>query len=181
MKRKIIRIIKLLIGLLLAISAFHSAIIIGDYAQGWWYFRKNMIVCKSYPHGVAVVLQHPAKEYKNLYDSIIDGKLGDDDIKGYYGYSHRGGSMFRIGDKLFAENYEPKKEDYTKKQWSDFLSAQEKAIKREMEEGFYDTEEFAISANPISAFISFRLRGAKTIESWEEAKQAAINMSDYLS
>jgi hypothetical protein len=33
----------------------------------------------------------------------------------------------------------------------------------------------------IASVIPFKMRGAKVIETWDEAKQAAINMSKYLS
>jgi hypothetical protein len=43
------------------------------------------------------------------------------------------------------------------------------------------TEENAFKNIPISDVIPFKMRGSKCIENWNEAKQAAINMSKYLS
>jgi len=153
---------------------------LGDYAQGWWYVKQNMVVCFEYPHGVGIVLNHTVKNYEYLEDYKTDGRIGGDDIKGYYGYSHRGGNLFKIGDRLFNETYDPKEADYSKGEWTKFMIDQVTAIKRNMKE-YGETEEQAVNNVPISDVIPFKMRGTKLIENWDEAKQAAINMSKYLS
>jgi len=154
---------------------------LGGYKDGWWYFKKNMVVCFEYPHGVAILLKHLARNLPYFSKYKSDGIIKDDDIKGYYGYSHRGGNVFVIGDRLFDESYEPKKEDYTPKEWNGWEDSREKSIKESLKEGYWDTREIAEANNPISDFVPFKKRGVKIIETWEEAKQSAINMSKYLS
>lgn len=154
---------------------------IGDYAHAWWYFRNNMLVCFKYPHGVAIVLKHPAKDYKYLADYMTDGRVGGDDIKGYYGYTHRGGQIFGIGDMLFDVKYRPIEENFTKKQWQEFTNSQDKTIKEGVEKGWYDNYEKGLIESPVSDFVPFKLRGFKKIENWDEAYKAAKNMSEYLS
>jgi len=153
---------------------------LGDYAQGWWYFKQNMLVCHEYPHGVGIVLKKPAKDYKYLDSYKTDGIVGGDDILGYYGYSHRGGQTFKIGDRLFDENYTPKEEDYTKGEWVGFMIDRIKSIKHSLKESYFDTEEEAEKNTPISDVIPFTMRGTKLIETWDEAKIAAKNISSYL-
>lgn len=133
-----------------------------------------MIVFNDYPHGVSIVLKRPAKEIKDFNN--LDFKK---DVNGYFGYSHRGGALFTIGDRLFDEKYNPKEKDYTKSEWTKFMIDQVNSVKQKMKEGY--TEEEAFNDTPISDVIPFKMRGRKTIETWEEAKQAAINMSKYLS
>ena len=72
---------------------------IGDIKTAWWYFQNGMTVCEDYPHGVAIVW-NTSKFDKTLVS-------GQDGIEGYYGYTHRGGSTFKIGDRLFDEDYNP--------------------------------------------------------------------------
>lgn len=152
----------------------------GDYGQGWWYFRKNLVVCRDYPHGTAVRLKNPANKCSpEVLADIKAGNVDSHDIDGYYGFSHRGGCLFKIGDKLFDEGYEPVEKDYTPEQWQKFLKEQQESIEEKKTEYKMD-EDHAISDSPISDYISFRMRGAKTIESWNEAKQAAINLSKSL-
>jgi hypothetical protein len=128
---------------------------IGDYATGWWYVKKGMKVCNDYPCGVAMV-------YK------------EDRLIGYYGYTHRGGCLFKPGDRLFDENYQPVKEDYETEQWSNW--------ENEFKEKYEKADEFDRKNiyDNISAIIPFKMRGKK-IKNMNEAKQAAINMSRYLS
>jgi hypothetical protein len=60
-----------------------------------------MKVCNDYPHGVA---------------EVYEGQT----LIGYYGYTHRGGSMFKIGDRLFDESYVPKEDDYEEWEWEGY-------------------------------------------------------------
>jgi len=156
---------------------------IGDVKEGWRYYKNNMIVCREYPHGVAIVLKTyaPDNKLKNSiedpYENYVAEQMENDNIVGYYGYTHRGGQTFKIGDRLFQENYNPKKEDYSEKEWAKF----EKKFQKSLANAEDDLDRKWIEEDGISHVIPFRLRGPKLIETWEEARQAAINMSKYLS
>ena len=134
---------------------------IGNVNKGWWYYKNNLRVCEEYPSQVAMLI----------------GKSG---IEGYYGFSHRGGQLFKIGDRLFDEKYVPVKEDYPEKTWRSFEKEYEERLNyylmKHDELGYED-----LSKSGISSIIRFTLRGKKQIENLEEAKQAALNISNYLS
>ena len=138
-----------------------SGVYIGDIRDGWWYYTNNLVVCDDYPHGVAEMWT-------------------EDGITSYYGYSHRGGSKFEIGDRLFDEKYEPKEDDYEEWEWSGWLMKYEESLskaKNSDDDWWYED----LKTDGVSGFIPFAMRGSKVIENLEEAKQAAINMSKYLS
>lgn len=122
---------------------------IGDIETGWWYYQNNLKVCNDYPHGVA-------EKYEN------------GELVGYYGYTHRGGQTFKIGDKLFDENWIPDVMEI-KSSWVDYY-----------EQSTGKKFDHNIDLNELTPYILFTERGNKTIETLEEAKQAAINMSKYL-
>ena len=103
-----------------------DGVYIDDYARGWWYFRKNLIVCVDYPCGLAILLNKPANKIEGL---DVDNPNFKKDVKAYYGYTHRGGQTFKIGDRLFDERYEPKEEDYTKGEWTSFMIKRVEAVK----------------------------------------------------
>ena len=137
-----------------------SGIYIGDIERANFYVKNRLKVCEEYPHGVAEV-----------HD--------DNGLIGYYGYSHRGGCLFKIGDRIFNEKYIPKKEDYTKEQWDKFDTDYNKAIK----EAELDSDELALNwlkEDGITGHIPFNLIGDNIIKTWGEAIIAAKNVSDYL-
>ena len=134
---------------------------IGNIEIGWWYVKNGFKVCDDYPHGCAEVWE-------------------DGELVGYYGYSHRGGTLFKVGDRLFDDRYEPAPDDYEPWQWDGWVMEYEEAIeKAKKEEGEWWYSD--IYHDGISRFIPFTMRGPKEIENLEEAKRAAINMSMYLS
>lgn len=141
---------------------------IGDINTAWWYFQNGMTVCEDYPHGVAVVW-NTSKFDKTLVS-------GQDGIKGYYGYTHRGGSTFKIGDRLFEEDYDPVVEDYDRKEFEKYW---EKYVKQHSKAD--DVDRKWIYGDGIKAVMPFNQRGKKVIKNWEQAKEAAINVSKYLS
>ena len=147
---------------------------IGEGDIGWMYFKHNMVVDPKSPSNVAIVL-------KNKPDShVVSKDIKDKDIKGYYGYSHRGGLVFNIGMRLFDEKYKPNKKDYTKKEWEGFEKEYEKYIKEEMKS--YDwTRKEAEKNLSISHVIPFKMRGKKIITNLKEARKSAVNISEYLS
>jgi hypothetical protein len=137
---------------------------IGDFNLGKWYIKNKLMVDEMYPHGVAAVIQEDTYGTENPI------------IEGMFGYTHRGGQLFKIGDRLFDEGHEPKKEDYTKDEWEIF----ESDFKRTYEESD-ELEKKWIEEDGISYVIPFKKRGVRIIETMEDAFQAAKNMSKYLS
>lgn len=139
---------------------------VGSPKEGWWYFKNNMRVCAEFPIGVAEVWN---KDNTN--------------IEGYYGYSHRGGNLFKIGDRLFEEDYKGNEEDYEEWQWSGWRIQYKEELKAaydEYEETGDDWWLKDIKEDDITRYIPFNLRGSKVITTMEEAKQAALNLSRYL-
>ena len=162
-------------------------IYLGSYSEAWWYIQKKMVVCNKHPHGCSIILKSysPKIIFKNAlkdpFENWFTEQLENDNIVGYYGYSHRGGQTFKIGDRFFSENYEPIEKDYTKKEWSKFKDDRKKAIDRDLKEGWIKTIEEGLKETPLSSVIPFKMRGNKVIKNWTEARQAAINISKYLS
>ena len=138
--------------------------LIGRIDDARWYVKNKLMVDEEHPHGVAAV--------------ITPETYGTDNpvIEGMYGYTHRGGQMFKIGDRLFDEKYKPKKEDYDEEQWSEFEKEFQKSYDEadELEKNWMDNDG-------ISYVMPFKLRGSKLIETMEEAFISARNISNYLS
>jgi hypothetical protein len=78
---------------------------IGDIKRAEWYLKNNMIISEANPHGVAIVAIKPIEQ---LYPNGLRGPIDKKYIKGYYGYSHRGGQTFVPGNKLFDEKWSGK-------------------------------------------------------------------------
>lgn len=141
---------------------------IGDLSQGWWYFKNGMTVCPEYPIGVAIVWN------TSKYDKTLKGDING--VKGYYGYSHRGGCLFQIGDRLFDSNYKPKKEDYPEDEWNGYM--------KKFSETYRKSDEFDqdwLFSDGIMSVIPFKRRGEKIIQNLKDAQISALNMSKYLS
>jgi len=135
---------------------------IGDFKQAKWYQKYRLKVYEPYAHGVA------------------EAYTENGNLEGYCGYTHRGAQIFRIGDRLFDETYEPKEEDYTQEQWAGWVKEYNDGIaKAEAEGDTWWADD--IRNDGISRYITFKLRGSKVIETLEEAAQAAINLSKHLS
>jgi hypothetical protein len=141
-----------------------SGTYIGSIEEARWYVKNKLMVDEMYPHGVAGVIQEDTYGTENPV------------IEGMFGYTHRGGNMFRIGDRLFDEKYTPKKEDYTEEEWESF----ERDFKTTYDEAD-ELEKNWMDNDGISYVMPFKLRGSKLIETMEEAFLAAKNMSNYLS
>lgn len=126
---------------------------IGDVQDAWWYVQNNLEVCEEFPYGVA-------KEV---------GEFGQ--TTGYYGYTHRGGAVFEKGDRIFDKNYKPKKEDYPNWQWAGWV--------RDMKN---DDGEYLLKneKKEMRDFIPLNMLGQVPIDTWDEAKEAARNLSKYL-
>jgi hypothetical protein len=149
---------------------------LGDLSDGWRYYKNQMIVTQKKPNGVAILLQ------KNFFNILAERNGIVEDyfssfVKGYYGYSHRGGNTFRLGDRLFDPDYVPVESDYIKEEWDKYKKLANKAEIRNRKEGWLKDGD----AFEIASIVPFNRRGKITIQTWEQAEQAAINMSNYLS
>lgn len=134
---------------------------IGSIKDGWWYYKNNFKVYDEYPHGVAIMVD----------------SYSTNNIIGYYGYTHRGGQAFKIGDRLFEANYVPKEEDYEEWEWAGWEIEAEESTARNLAEGWYNEGDKTL----IVDVIPFIKRGRKIIRTEAGAIQAAINLSKYLS
>jgi hypothetical protein len=148
---------------------------LGGIVEGWWYYKNSFLVCEEFPKGVAVQVSQDFFKDSNRMN-FAEKTAFKGDIEGYYGYSHRGGCLFKIGDRLFESDYIPKKEDYTEIYW-DALTEMYRAILH-LSKGLGRED---LEKDGISSVMSFSMRGSKKIETLEEAKQAAYNLSKYLS
>jgi hypothetical protein len=137
---------------------------VGSIKEARWYVSNQMMIDEKYPHGVAAV--------------ITPETYGTDNpvIEGIYGYTHRGGQLFKIGDRLFDSKYKPTKDDYPEEEWFKYENRFKELYEEEDELG----KEW-MDRDGISYVIPFKLRGSKIIETMEDAFEAAKNMSDYLS
>jgi hypothetical protein len=135
---------------------------IGDVERAKWYAKHRLKVYQSFPHGVAEAYNETGE------------------LEGYCGYTHRGANIFRIGDRLFDQSYEPKEEDYTPEQWAEWVKEYNDGIaKAEAEGDTWWAED--IKSDGIGRFIPYKLRGADVCKTFECCAQAAINLSNYLS
>lgn len=94
----------------------------------------------------------------------------------YCGWTHRGGCSFGIGDKLFDEDAKLKHIDST-----DILKAYKKFAKSIIKRVNENDTNFNWYPETPMEYIPFKRRGSKTIETMEEAFQAAKNIAEYLS
>jgi hypothetical protein len=131
---------------------------VGDIDRGWWYYNNNMKVCEQYPHGVAEVYND------------------NNELIGYHGYTHRGGTTFKIGDRLFDADFRPKEEDYEEWEWAGW----ELDFEKRYSQGD-NLDKKWMDESGISYVIPFKKRGKLIIEDMGMALQAAINMSKDLS
>ena len=93
----------------------------------------------------------------------------------YYGYSHRGGAFFGIGDMLFDENNDSEKLYYRNKSFRIlFIKYLIKYINSP-----FDFEDLVTSG--ITSIVPFKCRGSKQIDDMQEAYIAASNFAKYLS
>jgi len=84
--------------------------------------------------------------------------------------------LFKIGDRIFDNYYLPVRSDYTQKEWDEYYEKFQKSIKNADE-----VDMKYIYSEGIASVIPFNKRGKKVIENWKEAREAAINLSKYLS
>ena len=149
---------------------------IGDIERGWWYYENNFVVCEDYPHGVAIKLKENNYFKKNDRTYHSSDLNLDEEVVGYYGYSHRGGALFQIGDRVFDNYYLPTRSDYTQEEWDGYYKKYQDSLSKADE---FDKKW--IVSDGIASVIPFNKRGKKVIKTWEDAKEAAISLSKYLS
>jgi hypothetical protein len=140
---------------------------LGSVKEAWWYYKNRLVVCEKYPRGVAMKYKKGAWHSNQELNKCLEG---------VYGFSHRGGCLFRIGDRLFDENYHPHVKDYTPEQWKVWHDKYRNRLKNADE---FDTKW--LTEDGVAGFIPFNQRGKRVIETWEEAMEAAKNLSNYLS
>jgi hypothetical protein len=155
---------------------------IGNIDTAWWYYTNNLYVCREYPNGVAIKLKsyEPTIVLTNSigdeYENFVTEQIENDNVEGFHGYTHRGGSTFKIGDRLFEADYKPVFEDYDVKEfkewWKKYIKSYEKAD---------DFDKRHIYNDGIKSVIPFNKRGKQVIKDWDQARQAAINISKDLS
>lgn len=133
---------------------------VGDIERGWWYYKNGLRATKgSYPH---VAWSKEAKQW--------------------VGYSHRAACAFGKGDKLFNASWIPSDEDLRtyEKFYVKHLHQFEKEHKEWLEsDSEYKDKEFTLNSWAVG-HIPFKLRGRKTIHSYEEAYEAAVNFAKYI-
>jgi len=141
---------------------------IGSIDEGWWFLQNGMTVCEDFPRGVAL------KWRTTRSDKTV--MSGTDGLLGYYGYSHRGGSLFKIGDRVFDPKYRPKPADFRRADWTQWENAWTNRVK--------SADSFDLrwlEKEGIASVIPFNQRGAQQIMNWAQAKEAAIRLSKHLS
>lgn len=155
---------------------------IGNIETGWWYYENNFYVCKEYPNGVAIKLKtyNPKITLVNYiednYENFITEQIENDNIEGFYGYTHRGGALFKIGDRVFDNYYLPNKSDYAQKEWDGFYHEYQESIKNA--DPF---DKSWMASDGIAFVIPFNKRGKKVIKDWRDMLDAAKTLSKYLS
>ena len=155
----------------------NDGVYMGDIEEAWWYYRNQFRVSEKYPGRVAI--QYSENEYEHQYLYHLSGDRVNMLSEGYYGYSHRGGCLFKIGDRIFDEKYEPIEEDYEPWEWTGWVQDYEKALadakKRNDKFDINDIEN-----DGVSRYIPFTKRGKELIKTWADAELAAYNLSNYL-
>lgn len=140
-----------------------DGVYVGSIEEGWWYYNSGLRATKgSHPH---TAWSKKAKQW--------------------IGYSHRASCAFGKGDKLFDPAWKPAEQDLP--QYKQFYSKYLDEYYKECEEWAKSTsdhkaneEEMTLAGWAVN-HIPFRLRGSKTIHSYEDAYKAAVNFAKYVS
>jgi uncharacterized protein YneF (UPF0154 family) len=128
--------------------------LVGTLDDCYWMLEKSVVACDEFP---------------SAGYSIKDNT--------WIGWSHRAKAAFKKGDRLFDEKYKPVDSDYTKEEWTKYSIAYQKSLNSAIDE----LDRKWIIEDGIAHVIPFKQRGPKIIETNQEAKQAAINFSKYVS
>ncbi len=92
------------------------------------------------------------------------------ETKKWTGYSHRAYSSFGKGDKLFIANWVP-----TDSELDDYIQYYKKDLSK------WNPNSDLTFNQWVAEYIPFNLRGSKTISSYEQAYEAAVNFAKYVS
>lgn len=140
-----------------------DGVYVGSIEEGWWYFTNGLRATKG---------SHPHTAWSKK-------------TKQWIGYSHRASCAFGKGDKLFDANWKPSDADLPK--YHQFYLKHLGEYYKEVEEWSKSTsdhkaadEEMTLAGWAVN-YIPFRLRGSKTIHSYEDAYKAAVNFAKYVS
>jgi len=136
-----------------AVVTIQDKKLVGTLSDCYWLLEKSVVVCEEFP---------------SAGYSMTDNM--------WVGWSHRAKAGFKKGDRLFDETYKPIESDYTQAEWKNWKVKFQKAINKAD-----DLEKKWIIEDGMSYVIPFKQRGPKIIETNNEAKQAAINFSKYVS
>jgi hypothetical protein len=136
-----------------AVVTIQDKKLVGTLSDCYWLLEKSVVVCEEFP---------------SAGYSMTDNM--------WVGWSHRAKAGFKKGDRLFDETYKPIESDYTQAEWKNWKVKFQKAINKAD-----DLEKKWIIEDGMSYVIPFKQRGPKIIETNQEAKQAAINFSKYVS
>jgi hypothetical protein len=133
---------------------------VGSIEEGWWYYNNGLRSTKgSHPHTAW------SKEAKQ-----------------WIGYSHRGACAFGKGDKLFDESWVPNDDELfaLEKHYVKHLGEFQIEYTEWLQSGSdHKDEEFTLNTWAVG-HIPFKLRGSKTIHSYEDAYKAAVNFAKYI-
>ena len=133
---------------------------VGSIEEGWWYYNSGLRATKgSHPHTAW------SKEAKQ-----------------WIGYSHRAACAFGKGDKLFDASWIPNDDDLhaLEKYYVKYLGEFQKEYADWVQSGSDNKEEdFNLNKWAVD-HIPFKLRGGKTIHSYEDAYKAAVNFAKYI-
>jgi hypothetical protein len=133
---------------------------VGSIEEGWWYYNNGLRATKgSHPHTAW------SKEAKQ-----------------WIGYSHRAACAFSKGDKLFDESWVPTDDELLalEKHYVKHLGEFQKEYSEWVRsESTNKEEEFTLNKWVVS-HVPFKLRGSKTIHSYEDAYKAAVNFAKYI-
>jgi len=136
---------------------------IGDFDRAKWYVKNNLMVDEEYPHGVA------AMSTSDSYGTATPT------IEAMYGYTHRGGGLFKIGDRVFDASYLPVASDYPEDEWAKYTTEYANSLNHAD-----DFDRDWLTEDGIASVIPFNRRGTTEIKTLQDAFMAAKNLSNYL-
>lgn len=137
--------------------------LIGDIEDGWWYYTNGLRCIPNTDHRVAW-------SPKTLE---------------WVGYTHRGVQAFAYGDKLFEPDWVMTDDEL--REYERYYCKHLDQYERELTEWEDSDSPHKVSEEDMelnswaTQFIPFRLHGSKTIETYDDAYQAALNFAKYVS
>lgn len=140
-----------------------DGILVGDIEDGWDYFKNGLVSVPGTNPRVAWC----------------------EDTFSWIGFSHRAAQSFTIGDKLFEPDWTPTDDELNEyqKYYVKYLNEfEEEYSEWENSDSPHKVPESEMTLNAWAAqFIPFTLHGRVTIETKEQALEAATNFATYVS